>query len=329
MADMATVLSNILPRRGGSEIARLGMDLKAGALTPSEYVDRRSTLSASMDLPRHPDAATCPKCGGQGYVGEGDTERFCETCNSLGYTMPEKEPVCGLCKGAEFVSSKFTHQAVPCPLCEGSTTLKIRDVDIWRVMHQADVPQKYRQFSLDSYLDQPNLADEQSAAGLLVGAWAENPFVFNEQNGVSSIVLSGGVGVGKTGLAVAAIGKAATWAERPRFVSWLRLQSRIMASYGPNVGGSRYEMIEQYAKADVLVLDDFGTSGTPASDHAIALAEEMIEARATGGHATLITTNLTQGQLEVEFGARVASRIAAMCKWIDVQGEDARREVAA
>lgn len=328
MADLTSAMLTMLPHAGRSAIMELAA--RRDTLRPSEYVARRSQVSATLGLTRHPEASVCEKCGGQGFVGEAETERLCELCDSLGYTLPEKAPACPACNGTQFVRSSTSKleevRATPCPRCAGAITYQRREVDRWFALHQADVPRGYREFTIATFLDRPALSDSQHQAALLVAGWAEKPEVFASQHGRRGIVLAGGVGVGKTGLAIGAIAEAAAWAVRPRFVSWLRLQSRIADSYGSGSSDSRYRLLDELVRADVLVLDDFGTGGKLATEHAIGIAEELIEGRVTSGHATLITTNLSREQLEAEFGARVASRVDAMCEWAELTGEDARRE---
>ena len=339
---LAAAISSKLPSGEMTALgrARIAIDrADPAAIAPAEWCRRFRAMADRLNVPRSVDAIDCYRCDGAGWIAASDTDesgsRICEVCNGIGSTAPSKPLECVACHGARVVHSGATSmhdpmfgKAIDCPYCTGGVRrfpgAMTRDV----AMQQADVPVGYRAFTLDTYLALA-LTASQSEAAFELGAFASEPDEWRANNGGRrAVVLAGGVGVGKTGLAVAAMGAAIDWAPAPRFVSWLALQSRIGATYSDRMLGSRHKIIDELSRAWLLVLDDFGTAGRAASDHAAAIAEELIEARSTGGHWTIITTNLDRHGLEAEFGARVASRLDGMAVWLDVRGDDERRRVA-
>lgn len=275
----------------------------------------------------------CYRCEGQGHYGgrlcevcEGFCRKVvvdhCPSCRGYGYTvplLPEGHPQFGL--------------AVVCPRCGGEQGRPTyRDIDPRLALQQAHVPDGYAGFTLASYLDRPGLTDSQTAAAMLVAGWAELVEAFRHQHeGKSGIVLAGPVGAMKTGLAVGALAEAAKHCERPRFASWLGLLAMLRHTWHSRDGGmTQREIIDTYGRARVLVLDDFGTTGTAggAPEHVVELAEALWEARSTRMDGwTLVTTNLPDWTaIADEFGARVASRMRGHCVWHAVSGPDARLE---
>ena len=308
------------------------------AITPAEWCRRFRAMADRLNVGPAENSAPCYRCEGAGWIAVHETDeqgaRLCEVCEGVGRTSPSAPITCPVCHDTRVVRSGATKfgdpmfgKAVDCPACSGMVRrvppAYTRDV----VLQQADVPPGYRGFTIDSYMAR-DLSPSQIDAAATLGAFATEPDIWRTQHGGRRmIVLSGGVGVGKTGLAIGAVGEALEWAPEPRFVSWLALLSRIGGTYADRTIGSRHGILEDLRRTWLLVLDDFGTSGRPASDHAAAIAEELIEARTAGDRWTILTTNLDQAGIEAEFGARVASRLDGAAVWTVLDGADERRRV--
>lgn len=342
-ATMHDALGGRLPSGEMTALGRARIAIDAGdpqAITPAEWVRRFRAMADRLNVPPAEGAVTCYRCDGAGWISMGaadaDGARICEVCRGTQTTAPTRSQTCVVCHGTSVVHSGATSlgdpmfgKAVDCPYCAGSIRRFPGVVTRDLAMRQADVPDGYRSFTLDTYLDR-DLSRSQIEAATMLCAFSSEPDTWRAHHGGRrALVLSGGVGVGKTGLAVAAMGASIDWAPAPKFVSWLALQSRISATYGDRTLGSRHKIIEELSRAWLLVLDDFGTAGRQASDHAATIAEELIEARSTGGNWTILTTNLDRAGIEAEFGARVASRLDGMAVWYGVEGQDGRREAAA
>ena len=91
-------------------------------------------------------------------------------------------------------------------------------------------------------------------------------------------------------------------------------------------GGDR-GALSRIERVQVLALDDLGAETmTPFSAETLTA---LLDARYAAGLPTVVTSNLSLGELYHLWGgnsgARVVSRIKGMCKCIEVSGEDGRR----
>lgn len=91
-------------------------------------------------------------------------------------------------------------------------------------------------------------------------------------------------------------------------------------------GGDR-GALARLERVPVLALDDLGAETvTPFS---VETLTSLLDARYAAGLPTVVTSNLSLGELHRLWGgnsgARAASRIAGMCERIEVAGEDRRR----
>ncbi len=125
--------------------------------------------------------------------------------------------------------------------------------------------------------------------------------------GERSLILRGNTGCGKTHLAIAMLKLSPDW--KDRFVTVPDLLLKIRGSF--NGGDVREEeIIDTYSWARLLVLDDLGAEKT--TDFTVDRLHLILDRRIREGLKTIITTNLTQDQIEKTFGARIASRLASM-----------------
>lgn len=300
-----------------------------GAMSPREWATRFRVLSGR--LVESDDGAACYHCDGAGWLGPGDGVRLCETCDGIGRTYARPAAAsCGRCGGVEWIAlapgaapgNALFGKGGPCPACAGGMARM--------VMAQADVPAGYRDFTFDSLFAR-HLSDSQVVAADAARDFAIDPNAFHDNYGKRAMLIEGPVGTCKTGMCIAALGRAADWAAAgAKYVHWLALQTRINASYSAGTGGeTKRDVLAELGRATLLILDDFGVSTKGVSPAAADVGYELIEARYMGGKYTLLTTNLDAAGIEREFGPQVASRIAGMAVWLHVEGTDARREVAA
>lgn len=121
-----------------------------------------------------------------------------------------------------------------------------------------------------------------------------------------SVILRGNTGCGKTHLAVAMV---RTDGYNARFITVPDLLLKIRSSFN---GGqeTEEEIINNYSEIETLVLDDLGAEKT--SEFAITTLYIILDRRLRECRQTIITTNLSQKEIEETFGARIASRLAGM-----------------
>lgn len=145
-----------------------------------------------------------------------------------------------------------------------------------------------------------------------------------------SILMSGPTGCGKTHLAVAtlrslvqrnSIPDSGLWGVKDVvFTTAPELLLAIRSSFSRN--DDEAELVAKYSKPSVLILDDLGAD--KATEWAITTLYLIIDKRDKELLPTIVTTNLSLGQIEGQYGARIASRLSGM-KVITIQLPDYRK----
>lgn len=155
-------------------------------------------------------------------------------------------------------------------------------------LQSCGVPKLYGDCALDNYHGNENLVNEL-------------------RKEKENLVLRGNTGSGKTHLAIALLKMQAL--RDSRFVTVPDLLLKIRSSFN---GGAETEgeIIKEFSSIPVLVLDDLGAEKT--SEFAITTLYIILDRRIRDCRKTIITTNLSQGEIEQTFGARIASRLSCM-----------------
>jgi hypothetical protein len=151
------------------------------------------------------------------------------------------------------------------------------------------------------------------------------------------LALIGRPGVGKTGiLSVAfrerlAAGAAGLWIELYAFFG------EIQGEYGKE-GGDADGKLRAAQRAEVALLDDCGdpdrakvnpATGEPAiqaeTDDRRRILWEIVDYRHGHELPTLVTSNLSRGDFEAQWGSRLAARLWELCWIVPVMGQDLRQ----
>ena len=136
--------------------------------------------------------------------------------------------------------------------------------------------------------------------------------------GLCFVVLSGGVGVGKSAA-------AAVWL-RERLVAhgriWMRwLHAHHLARAARSDDGDQVALLE---KVDFLVLDDLGTEFLDAKGWLSATLDSIVHQRHGARRPTVVTTNLDVEAFRARYGERVADRIRECGAFVHVAGGSMR-----
>jgi DNA replication protein DnaC len=138
----------------------------------------------------------------------------------------------------------------------------------------------------------------------------------------------GPVGTGKTHLAVAYLADSvrrhlASDGAGIKFCRAVDLIGKLRASFRGGAGAD--EIIDQYCRYNLLVLDDLGTErDSPFVQEAFY---SILDYRAGHLAATLITSNLSLPRIAAQygdFGDRIASRIYGLGPVLELKGKDRR-----
>jgi DNA replication protein DnaC len=240
--------------------------------------------------------------------------------------------------------------AVPCNCTEGDRSE--------RVFIRARIPERYRDCDFDSF--RTDLYDRGSAskwtdsikqAKLLVERFAEEYMPAGAQTGLEQgLLLMGPCGVGKTHLAFVALKRIVSRGHSGVFYDYRELLKKIQDSYNPESESTEMSVLDPVLKVDVLLLDDIGAGKS--SDWVRETVGHILNSRYNERRATIMTTNYLdkemadrlreqprivfpsgdaarpaeQDTLSDRIGVRIRSRLYEMCRTIEIEAPDYRRE---
>lgn len=148
--------------------------------------------------------------------------------------------------------------------------------------------------------------------------WAKNP--------TGNLFLSGGTGRGKTHLAVAILREQIRAGHSNmlfRYIPDLILELKNTFDSGAETHITERDIIDRYSEYRLLVLDDLGVEKS--TEYAVATLETIVDKRLRNMFPTIVTSNLTIGEVETEISPRLASRLASGKVW-RMEGKDWRRK---
>ena len=278
-----------------------------------------------------PEAVLCPGCEGRGWVtAEAGNQALCH-CDGWGVIRAEPNR-CETCQGSGYyrVAGAQPGQqrfgvAFPCPSCaQGNARIR-----------GAGVPPAYRSLDLASYPERCEMTRSRNHAlslGLVLSE--RGPSAFARANeGRTGLFLHGPAGRTKTGIAVATLAALARRYPRRQmaFVAWPYLLVELKRTFEPGSLLSDEQVLERYALASALVLDDLSPRG--AQDDAqsawrVEVLWRLLETRvAMGAHdhfVTIVTSTLTLDEIAATWDEQVASRLRRLCVPVALDGPDER-----
>ena len=178
--------------------------------------------------------------------------------------------------------------AVPCDCTTGDKTE--------RALQRARVPERYRHCDFENYETDNEHPDPSplrveswnrslAQAKIIVQGFARE-FPPADERG---LLLMGPCGVGKTHLAVSAMKSIVLRGHSGLFYDYRELLKEIQSSYGTDNSMTEAGVLDPVLKADVLVLDDLGSSKP--SPWALETVGHILNTRYNDKRFTLITTN--------------------------------------
>ena len=294
--------------------------------------------------------ANCGKCDGTGWkIVEGEHEiqsaeqrvsaEAAERAEADGVRAFAVVPANGSKNKA---SAGLPRMAVPCEC----TFADKRS----RVLERARLPKRYQHCNFESYdTDLPYDREKYGAdierwnrslaqAKVAVQGFARD-FPIATEHG---LMLMGSCGVGKTHLAVAALEEIILRGHSGLFYDYRELLKEIQDSYNPESNSTEMGVLEPVLKAEVLLLDDLGSSKP--SLWALETVGHILNTRYNEHRVTLLTTNFldapqatlraagarpaqAEDTLTDRVGARIRSRLYEMCRTVEICAPDYRREV--
>jgi DNA replication protein DnaC len=238
----------------------------------------------------------------------------------------------------------------PCPKCQDTnwvlkdsngSTVAVRcscynDQKNQILINQSGIPKRYANCSFDNF-------ESEHDKSLLHALKIAKKLVQNYPAQEIGLLFQGPCGVGKTHLAAAIINELISKKKVAcYFCDFRELIRNIQSSYSPESNLNESDLLYPIFKREVLVLDELGAKRTT------AWVEEtifyIINYRYNNKKLTIFTSNYIDNEEEEEdlrdrhfknkddslidrIGYRLRSRIYEMCKIVNMNGKDYRKEV--
>jgi DNA replication protein DnaC len=213
-----------------------------------------------------------------------------------------------------------------------------------KVMERARIPKRYEHCDFESF--STDIGTPQQQQSLKLAKMQVEGFLRDYPATEQGLLLAGPSGAGKTHLAVAALKDLIRRGHNGLFCDYRELLKEIQGSYNAASESTELGILEPIRGAEVLVLDDLGASKP--SDWMRDIVAIVLNARYNEKRTTIITTNyidnpLSEGEttrlpsgklmaaikddsLEQRIGSRMRSRLFEMCRTVELNGSDFRRE---
>ncbi|PYV84265.1 MAG: DNA replication protein DnaC [Acidobacteria bacterium] len=241
--------------------------------------------------------------------------------------------VCPVCGGSGWKSAGTERRVVRC-----ECRLKMRGDAL---LTSARVPKRYEHCELS------NFEFEGPHANLMRARMEACKFVEEYPHERSGLLLIGGIGVGKTHLAVGILKELIRKGFPCLFYDYRELLKEIQNSYNNSVKVTELEVLRPIFDADVLVLDELGA--VKPTEWVWDTVSLILNTRYNDSRTTIITTNFpnlgererpikanpssseaalyaaTKETLGDRIGERMRSRLHEMCRIVKMEGADFRQ----
>jgi DNA replication protein DnaC len=238
-------------------------------------------------------------------------------------------------------------ESAACPICfgtglevvpgKGARRCPCRTQDTRsKLLEQARIPRRYREAApprkeactLQNFYPAPNNGSQLKAFNYAFRLVREYPAVER------GLLLMGPVGVGKTHLDVAILQGLMEKGVPCLFYEFGSLLKEIQDSYNAVSNTSELRVLAPVYQAEVLVLDELGASKP--TDWVRDTMMNIIGQRYNDKRLTIFTTNYSDARraaadetLEDRIGVRLRSRLYEMCKTVQIEGDDYRKQLDA
>lgn len=234
------------------------------------------------------------------------------TAESEAASTSDDEPSCERCHGSGLLRRDVaaSHPEFGRPIeCSCGLVAARRRLRIWEA---AQIPPKFRDYTLGSYAE----VSGRRALVEQLASWID---------GERWLLLTGDVGVGKSGIAASLLIEGLRQGRSGLYVSMPMFLSRIRATYRDNGDPiDEMDVLGAVTSVPLLVLDDLGVVSL--SEWGREKLYTLIDERVAAGHRTIVTSNLRvpDGSLEAYLGARIWDRVRGLADVVNIAGESLR-----
>ncbi|MFZ6727364.1 ATP-binding protein [Undibacterium sp. MH2W] len=226
--------------------------------------------------------------------------------------MPSEMRVCG--SHGEFKAHQFRSHWSGCPKCLEEIDLRHRQAEIerfemerkdrmWKsILGRSAIPERFSEKTLENYF--PKTEGAESALQICREYAANFEGILKIGR---SLILCGGVGTGKTHLAVGIANAIMKEGKQPVFSSVSKAIRKIKETYARDSVKTEDEAIQDFIKPDLLILDEVGVQFGSETEKMYLF--EIINGRYELLKPTILISNLGRAELEKFIGTRVIDRL--------------------
>jgi DNA replication protein DnaC len=233
-------------------------------------------------------------------------------------TEIESSEVCPKCGGSGWEPDQASGRVRRCRCVESGK--------IQYLLKKARIPKRYEHCDLDLYGPNPNYPSQKRAMDFVQRFVEKYPLVDY------GLLFLGPCGVGKTHLAVALLKQIIIEKLDPGlFYDFRDLLREIQGSWNSISQTSELEVLRPVIEAKVLVLDELGANKP--TEWVRDTITHIINSRYNDKKITIFTSNYPDSptkpgeeSLTDRIGMRLRSRLFEMCKEIEIDGPDFRKE---
>ena len=141
-----------------------------------------------------------------------------------------------------------------------------------------------------------------------------------------NLLFRGGTGLGKTFLSACIAREAA---DRGYSVAYESAPAALgefenaRFSRDADAAAAASARVREYLECDLMILDDLGTEMS--TGFTVAALYQLVNTRLNAGRPSIISTNLSDAEIERRYGAQTASRLAGEYELLSFAGTDIRR----
>jgi DNA replication protein DnaC len=217
----------------------------------------------------------------------------------------------GICDGSGWIDDEETRTVTACG-CRPQLVASRRVSSL-----SGTIPKRYRGVSFD----RPPVTDMPGPQVQAVSRFARR--IGGELDTGRGLWLHGGVGTGKTTLAMLVSRSALDAGRTVAIYSLPRLLAEIRATFEADAEGTYTSLLDRLTEVDLLHVDDLGAEKTSA--WVLEQLYSIVNARYEAERSIVVTTNLEAAALAEQIGDRTVSRLEEMCEVLPLFGRDHRR----